>query len=102
MLLKQARIAILPAAALAAAGLTGWVDSLRGIDVGRDDLCPAVLTIILSFWALLAHFYRKFWRDTRKVQFERTVAAVAEGVRAEMQGRIAGDGDGQHAPSKGR
>ena len=94
--LKQARHAILPAAAVAAAGVTVWVDTLRHTDVTRDDLCPATLTVILSVWALLAYYARRFWRETRRAKFENALASIAEGVRAEMVGRI--DGDGQRAP----
>ena len=99
-MLNRARHAILPAAALAAFGVTAWVDSLSGIDTDRDGLLPAMLTIVLSVAALLDYQFRKFWRDTRKAKFENAVASIAEGVRAEMHGRIAGDEKGAPGPRK--
>lgn len=96
MHLKQARHAVLPAAALAAAGVTVWVDTLHGIDTDRDDLCPAVATIVLSVWALLDFYYRKLSRDRQQVHAGHDVGVLAEGVAAYM--RQVPDGSGQHAP----
>ena len=91
--LKQARHAVLPAAALAAWGVTVWA-AADGLD--SEDVIPTGVAVVLSVWSLMVYQYRRFWRDTSKVSFERTVTAVAEGVRAEMQGCI--EGDGRRAP----
>jgi hypothetical protein len=90
MLLHRARTAILPAAALAAWGLTAWTATLH------RAIIPASLAVVFTVWTLLDYYTRKFWRDTRKAQFNTALTALAEGVAAEMHERI--DGDGQHAP----
>ena len=95
--LKQVRGAMPAAAALAVACITVGLDiSLSGVDVDRDDLCPAVLTVILSAWALLDHYYRRFWRESREVKFEHAVEAVATGFRAGAETVL---GDGQRGKS---
>lgn len=95
-LLKRTRPAILPAAALAAAGVTIWLDTLDSIDVNRDDLLPAVLTIVLSLWALIDYYYRKLTRDRQQAHAGHDVGVLAEGVAAYM--RQAPAWDGKHVP----
>ena len=92
--LKQVRIAILPALALAAWGVTIWVETLRGINVDRDDRCPSLLAIVFSVWALIDHYYRKLNRDRQQAHAGHDVDLLAKGVAAFAHQEEA-DGRGQ-------
>ena len=84
-MLNRACRAILPAAALAAAGVTAWIDTLSGIDTGQDDLFPAMLTVIFSVWALLDYYFRRLTRDRQQALAGHDVGVLAEGVAAYMR-----------------
>ena len=97
-MLNRARHAILPAAALAAWAVTVRIDTLRGIDTGRDDLIPFGLTIVLSVWALLDYYFRRLTRDRKQALADRDLDVLAEGVAAAYQRISAAGRDGRHTP----